>query len=80
MRRRVDAVISMGEVGSAIFQLLAEGTDIGLIGQDIDEEKNRLLRVTSNKAQPVDVLHICFPCVNDEEFINSVMEWTKKYP
>ncbi len=80
MRRRVDAVISMGEVGSNIFQLLAEGTDIGLIGLDIDEEKNKLLRFPSNKPQPVDVLHICFPCANEKEFINNVLSWTKKYP
>lgn len=80
MRRRVDAVISMGEVGSSIFQLLAEGTNIGLIGQDLDTEKNRLLRFPSSKDQPVDVLHICFPYIKGKDFINCVMDWTKKYP
>lgn len=54
----VEAILGMGEVGTAIFNLLSE-RNYSCVGIDIDESKCR--NYSKNELLNIDFLHVCIP-------------------
>ncbi|MGB9756279.1 MAG: GDP-mannose dehydrogenase [Candidatus Bathyarchaeales archaeon] len=71
-------VIGLGEIGLPLFELLRESEHFTIYGLDIDEKKMRKIK---QKVLPskVDVIHICIPCVSQDEFINAVIGYVKRF-
>jgi len=60
-------IIGLGEVGSALANIFPEAEVFDI---------NRFL---NNPHGPFDVLHICFPCTDQVEFIKIVNEYKKRF-
>jgi UDP-N-acetyl-D-mannosaminuronate dehydrogenase len=71
-------VVGLGEVGQAIFDLLKEGGRFAVYGFDVDESKMRKIGQTSVPSR-VDVMHVCIPCKGQEEFVNTVADYTMRF-
>jgi len=69
-------IIGLGEVGRALFELFKESRKFDVFGFDLNKEK----RKNSKKKLPetVDVMHICYPCYDQETFILTTIEYINK--
>jgi UDP-N-acetyl-D-mannosaminuronate dehydrogenase len=66
-------VVGLGEVGRPLFELLRESGKFEVYGFDLDAEKMRSVGQSEDVLPPaVDVMHVCIPCVDKEDFVNSV--------
>lgn len=73
-------VVGLGEVGRPLFELLRDSGHFTVYGSDIDEAKMRELEQDrSNLPNEVDVMHICVPCWNKEEFMNITVGYVKQF-
>jgi UDP-N-acetyl-D-mannosaminuronate dehydrogenase len=61
-------VIGLGQVGVSISELLAETGKFSVYGYDIDRRKMQSMGV-AELPDRVDVMHICYPCVDQGEFV-----------
>ncbi len=72
MKSLIKSVIVVGfrgEVGRALYELAREkyktyGVDVGTVEE---------------VAQPIDLMHVCIPCRNQDEFIRVVVSYIKRY-
>ena len=71
-------VVGLGEVGRSLFELLKESGKFEVYGIDIDVDKIRELGQTTF-PESVNVMHICIPCINTEEFVESVAEYIDRF-
>jgi UDP-N-acetyl-D-mannosaminuronate dehydrogenase len=71
-------VIGLGEVGLPLFELLRESKHFIVYGLDIDENKMRKIKQKSLPSK-VDIIHICIPCINQDEFTNAVINYVKQF-
>ena len=71
-------VIGLGEVGRPLFELLKESGKFEVYGFDIDANKTREFGQTKF-PESVNVMHICIPCINAEEFVESVAEYIDRF-
>jgi UDP-N-acetyl-D-mannosaminuronate dehydrogenase len=71
-------VVGLGEVGRPLFELLRESGRFEVYGFDVDTDKMRELGQTA-LPKDVDVMHICIPCVNKEEFVKSVTGYVERF-
>jgi UDP-N-acetyl-D-mannosaminuronate dehydrogenase len=71
-------VVGLGEVGRPLFELLKESGEFEVYGFDIDENKTRELGQTA-LPDSVDVMHICIPCLNTEEFVETAVEYIERF-
>jgi len=71
-------VVGLGEVGQAIFHILKESEHFVVYGLDVDESKMRKMGQTPLPSA-VDVMHVCIPCANQEEFVNIVIDYVKRF-
>lgn len=78
MTRQKVLVVGLGEVGQAIFDLLKESGHFAVYGFDLDESKMRKTGQTS-LAGKVDVMHICIPCKKREQFVDAVVDYSKRF-
>jgi len=77
MREKV-LVIGLGEVGASIFELLRETGEFAVYGYDLDEEKMR--KIGSLKVpEKVDVMHVCYPCFDEEEFFKATVAYVNRF-
>jgi UDP-N-acetyl-D-mannosaminuronate dehydrogenase len=71
-------VVGLGEVGFPLYKLLRECSKFLVYGSDIDETR---MSSIEQKGVPdeVDVMHICIPCLNRDEFVNVVAGYAKRF-
>ncbi len=71
-------VVGLGEVGLPLYKLLRECGKFLVYGSDIDETR---MSSIEQKGVPdeVDVMHICIPCFNQDEFVNVVVGYAKRF-
>lgn len=80
MHRETVLVLGLGEVGRALFELLKESEQFDVYGLDIDETKMRMVgQSRENLPTKVDVMHVCIPCKNREEFASVVKNYIEKF-
>jgi len=73
-------VQGLGEVGRTLFELLKESERFDVYGFDIKEEKMREVGQTrSSLPSKVDIMHICIPFSNQDQFVNIVKSSVKRF-
>jgi len=80
MNKETVLVLGLGEVGHPLFDLLKESGKFTVYGFDIDENKMRMAgQIKGSLPKEVDVMHVCIPCKNQEEFTNAVANSAKQF-
>jgi len=71
-------VVGLGEVGLPLYKLLRECGKFLVYGFDVNEAR---MSSIEQKGVPdkVDVIHICIPCFNQDEFVNVVVGYAKRF-
>ncbi len=71
-------VVGLGEVGLPLYKLLKECGKFLVYGFDINEAR---MSSIEQKGVPdkVDVIHICIPCFNQDEFTNVAAGYAKRF-
>jgi UDP-N-acetyl-D-mannosaminuronate dehydrogenase len=73
-------VVGLGEIGRPLFELLRESGMFEVYGFDLDAEKMRSVGQSEDVLPPaVDVMHVCIPCVDKEDFVNSVAGYVGRF-
>jgi UDP-N-acetyl-D-mannosaminuronate dehydrogenase len=73
-------VVGLGEVGRPLFELIRESGKFEVYGFDLDAEKMRSVGQSEDALPPaVDVMHVCIPCVDKEDFVNSVVGYVGRF-
>jgi UDP-N-acetyl-D-mannosaminuronate dehydrogenase len=73
-------VVGLGEVGRPLFELLKESGKFKVYGFDLDAEKMRDIGQSEDVLPyAVDVMHVCIPCVDKGEFVNSVVGYVGRF-
>jgi len=78
MKRSKVLVVGLGEVGRALYEILKECSEFIVYGWDIDEEKVRSIGQRSLPDR-IDIMHICYPCFDQDEFIKSTLEYMRRF-
>jgi len=71
-------VVGLGEVGRAIFEVLKESKRFNAYGFDVTESKMREIGQTA-LPEEVDIMHVCIPCKTQEEFVNAIAGYAKRF-
>ena len=71
-------IVGLGEVGQALFELLIKNEHFAAYVFDTKKQK---MREIGQKAMPdeVDTMHVCIPCVDQEKFVKTVVEYVKRF-
>jgi len=73
-------VVGLGEVGRPLFELLKESGNFEVYGFDLDANKMRDAGQSEDVLPyTVDVMHVCIPCVDKEDFVNSVVGYVGRF-
>ena len=74
-------VVGLGEIGNTLFSLFSEQKKcFDVYGLDLDETKMRQLEQNKEKfPNQVDVMHICLPCSNQQDFADTVAGYVKEF-
>jgi UDP-N-acetyl-D-mannosaminuronate dehydrogenase len=73
-------VVGLGEVGRPLFELIRESGKFEVYGFDLDAEKMRSIGQSEDALPPaVDIMHVCIPCVDKEDFVNSVVGYVGRF-
>jgi UDP-N-acetyl-D-mannosaminuronate dehydrogenase len=73
-------VVGLGEVGRPLFELLRESGKFEVYGFDLDAEKMREVGQSEDVLpHAVDVMHVCIPCFDKEDFVNSVVGYVGRF-
>lgn len=78
MKRKTVLVVGLGEVGCPLFELLKESGKFNIYGYDIDEKKLGSIQGARSLGN-VDVMHICYPCTDQEEFAKVATDHIKRF-
>ena len=73
-------VVGLGEVGRPLFELLKESGKFEVYGFDLNAEKMRSVRQSEDVLpHAVDIMHVCIPCVDKEEFVKCVVDYVGRF-
>ena len=73
-------VVGLGEVGRPLFELLRESGKFEVFGFDLDAEKMRSVGQSEDVLpHAVDVMHVCIPCFDKEDFVKSVVGYVGRF-
>jgi UDP-N-acetyl-D-mannosaminuronate dehydrogenase len=70
-------IVGLGEVGQPLLELVKESGWFEVYGFDVDEAKIQALKQTL--PINVDIMHICLPCANQEEFVTIVKDYIERF-
>ena len=71
-------VVGLGEVGRPLFELLKESGRFAVYGFDVDEAKMREVGQAGLPSE-VDVMHVCIPWIDKEDFMKSVLDYVYRF-
>jgi UDP-N-acetyl-D-mannosaminuronate dehydrogenase len=71
-------VVGLGEVGCSLFELLKESRKFEVYGWDVDKEKMQDIK-QGDLQKEVGVLHICYRCSGQEEFVNTTVDYARRF-
>jgi UDP-N-acetyl-D-mannosaminuronate dehydrogenase len=72
-------IVGLGEVGYALFELFSESGKFDVYGFDADERKMRKVVGEFEPPKKLDVMHICYPCSEQEEFVQTTLNYIRKF-
>lgn len=70
--------MGLGEVGLALFELFKESEKFEVYGFDLDRDKMRKIVGDEELPAEVDVMHICYPCYEQKEFVQTTLDYIRK--
>jgi len=78
LTKPVVLVVGLGEVGRPLFELLKKSEKFEVYCWDID---NRIMQDFQLDSLPkeIDVLHICYPCGDQEDFVKTTLFYVKRF-
>jgi UDP-N-acetyl-D-mannosaminuronate dehydrogenase len=80
MVREKVLVVGLGEVGRPLFEVLKECEKFEVYGFDVNAEKMQSARQSEDVLPyAVDVMHVCIPCADKEDFVNSVVGYVERF-
>ena len=80
MTKETVLVMGLGEIGRTLFELLKEKDSFAVYGLDLDETKMRAAGQDRSKLpNEVDTMHVCLPCKNQDNFVDTVASYAKKF-
>jgi UDP-N-acetyl-D-mannosaminuronate dehydrogenase len=71
-------IVGLGEVGDALFELFKESGRFEVYGFDLDEKKMREITGTEELPKVVDIMHVCYPCPQQETFVKITLDYVRK--
>jgi len=79
MKKEKVLIVGLGEVGLALLELFKESGKFEVYGFDLDKEK--MLQITGTDTLPKDisVMHICYPCTEQEKFVKTTAEYIERF-
>jgi UDP-N-acetyl-D-mannosaminuronate dehydrogenase len=77
--KEIVLVVGLGEVGETLFTLLRESGEFETYGFDVDERKTQALVGKVNLPKNVDVMHVCYPCRDQESFVETTLEYIRMF-
>ena len=74
-------IIGLGEVGLALYKLLKESKKFDVHGFDVNKKRMEKIGSSIIQKKNIDVMHICYPCIEQEKFIQTYghMEETQRF-
>lgn len=78
MVKPVVLVVGLGEVGRPLFELLRESEKFAVYGWDVDKKKMQDVQ-QGDLPKEVDVLHICYPCRDQETFVKATVNNVRQF-
>lgn len=78
MVKPVVLVVGFGEVGRSLFDLLKQSKKFDVYCLDINKEKMHNIQ-QNDLPKEVDVLHLCYPCSNQEDFVKTTVYYMKRF-
>ncbi|MEM3698081.1 MAG: GDP-mannose dehydrogenase [Candidatus Bathyarchaeia archaeon] len=79
MVREKVLIVGLGEVGKALFELFRESGKFDVYGFDIDEVKMRGIVGDVELPDAFDVMHICYPCTDQQSFVEVTLDYMYKF-
>lgn len=79
MEKQKVLVIGLGEVGRALYELLKESGKFDVYGFDLDQEKIRNIASSTNLPNAFEVMHACYPCVDQKTFVKTTLDYIMKF-
>ena len=71
-------MVGLGEVGRSLFELLRESEKFEVYGWDVDKKKMQDVQ-QGDLPKEVDVLHICYLCRDQEEFVKTTVDYIRQF-
>lgn len=71
-------IVGLGEVGHSLFALLKESGKFDVYGLDSNVEKMRTIVGERKLPKEVDVMHICYPCTDQEKFVQTTLDYIRR--
>ena len=78
MGKPVVLVVGLGEVGYPLFEVLKESKKFEVYGLDLDQKIMRDIQQDS-LPEKIDILHVCYPCADQEIFVKTTLEYMKRF-
>lgn len=78
MVKPVVLVVGLGEVGRPLLELLRESEKFAVYGWDIDKKKMQDVQ-QGDLPKEVDVLHICYPCRDQDTFVKTIVNNVRQF-
>jgi len=79
MNREKVLVVGLGEVGMALFELFRDCGKFDVYGFDLDETRMQVIVGNVKLPDSVDVMHICYPCVDPELFVKVTLDYIRRF-
>ncbi|MGQ9506357.1 MAG: GDP-mannose dehydrogenase [Candidatus Bathycorpusculaceae bacterium] len=77
MAKEKALVVGLGDVGRSLFELIKESESFVVYGFDVDKTKMKELE-QKRLPNTVDIVHICIPYFNKNEFVKAVTSYAKQ--
>jgi len=72
-------IVGLGEVGHTLFELFKNSGKFDVYGFDLDANKMRSIVGNVELPKTVDVMHVCYPCTEPEKFVQTTVNYIKKF-
>ena len=72
-------IVGLGEVGHTLFELFRESGKFDVYGFDIDKKKMQEVVGEEKPENRIDVMHICYPCPDQEKFIETTLQYVGRF-
>ena len=77
MTKETVLIVGLGEVGQTLYELFTESGKFDVHGLDADKNKMQSVAGDREPPQTVDVMHICFGCGKQQNFVQTTVGYMR---